>query len=187
MGAWDELGGAVFHTLRIGEKVITGKKEDGKMNVGGGFSMRDQVMGIVVLMPMTEAASIARFEEVVVEHMTVSGNQVLGERDDRFEIEEGESGATALEHPIAQNKRFAVVDGLAILFNGAIEISFQLLDELGLQEAFEEKEAVTMEAGDPFIDGLSFDVLEGFSDEFGVAPENGAIGIESGGSHGDGR
>lgn len=92
----------MFDFRHIGEIIIAGEYEYGKVDVCRWLAIGDNIMWGVVLVPCGEAAAGGRDERVVVYDVTICFNEGFGKADDGFEVKEVEIGRAVLEHAMAQ-------------------------------------------------------------------------------------
>ena len=92
----------MFDFRDIGEIIIAGEYEYGKVDVCRWLAIGDNIMRGVVLVPGGEAATGGRDKGVVVYNVTVFGNEGFGKADDGFEVKQVEVGRAVLEHAMAQ-------------------------------------------------------------------------------------
>ena len=92
----------MFDFCHIGEIIIAGEYEYGKVDICRGLAIGDNIMWGVILMPGGEAAARGRDEGVVVYNVTICGNKGFGKADDGFEVKQVEIGLAVLEHAMAQ-------------------------------------------------------------------------------------
>ncbi len=92
----------MFDFRDIGEIIIAGEYEYGKVDVCRWLAIGDNIMRGVVLMPGGEAAAGGCDKGVVVYNVTIFGNEGFGKADDGFEVKQVEVGLAVLEHAMAQ-------------------------------------------------------------------------------------
>ena len=92
----------MFDFRHIGEIIIAGEYEYGKVDVCRWLAIGDNIMRGVILMPGGEAAAGGRDEGVVVYDVTICFNKGFGKADDGFEVKQVEVGLAVLEHAMAQ-------------------------------------------------------------------------------------
>ena len=137
----------MFDFRHIGEIIIAGEYEYGKVDICRGLAICDNIMRGVVLVPGGEAAVGWRDEGVVVYNVAIFGNKGFGKADDGFEVEQVEIGRAVLEHAMAQ-----AVAGFAALWvelaigifvpagkmrERPVEVRFELCDVFFFQDIFE--------------------------------------------------
>ena len=76
----------MFDFCDIGEIIIAGEYEYGKVDICGRLSIGDNIMWEIILMPGRDAAAGWRDEGVVVYNVTICGNEGFGKAGDGFEV-----------------------------------------------------------------------------------------------------
>lgn len=92
----------MFDFCHIGEIIIAGEYEYGKVDILWWLAIGDNIMRGVVLVPCGEAAAGWRDERVVMYDVTIFGNEGFGKVGDGFEVKQVEVGLAVLEHAMTQ-------------------------------------------------------------------------------------
>ena len=126
----------MFDFCHIGEIIIAGEYEYGKMDIYRWLAIGDNIMRGVILMPGGEAAAGWRDEGVVVYNVTICFNKGFGKADDGFEVKQVEVGLAVLKHAMAQAVagfgalRIELATGVFIsagkMREGPVEVRFEL-------------------------------------------------------------